>query len=372
MKKLIIFLIAISLFSCAKKATSEYHIDGTLTGFTDNETVYVMKISDSNRQIVIDSTTLNNGKFSIDLPKVESKDFNFIKFSKTPGNILLIAENENITITADKSDLRAAQINGGTENQVFSEYLAEIQKLRETEMKIAENSRTAAQSGDYAQLREIKKESDSLTNQKKTLRIQTIEKNPNSIVSVMALSDLINLKMISSVKANEIFNSMDTNLKESRLGNNAKKTLATMFDETSEIGDQVADFDGPTPDGDKLNLKKTLGKVTLLDFWASWCKPCRIENPNVVRVYNKYHDKGLEIISISLDKSEEKWKQAIQADGLTWNHVSHLQFWQEPIAKRFGVRAIPAAFLLDENGVIIGKNLRGQALEDKISEVLTN
>ena len=372
MKKILILGLSAIAFSCAKKSTSEYHINGNLTGFDGNETVYVMKISDSNRQIVIDSTSLENGKFSIDLPKVESKDFNFIKFSKTPGNILLIAENEQITVTADKDDLRGAKIEGGKENQVFSEYLAKIGELRDVETKIAESSRAAAQAGDYAELKEIKKESDSLTQAKKQLRLETLEKHPNSIVSVMALSDLVSLKMISSTKANEIFANMETDLKESRLGINAKKALSLMFDETSEIGDQVADFDAPTPAGEKLNLKKSLGKVTLLDFWASWCRPCRVENPNVVRVYNKYHDKGLEIISISLDKSAEKWKQAIEADGLKWNHVSHLQFWQEPIAKRFGVRAIPAAFLLDEKGVIIAKNLRGQALEDKISEVLSN
>ena len=95
-----------------------------------------------------------------------------------------------------------------------------------------------------------------------------------------------------------------------------------------------------------------------------------MENPNVVKVYNKYKDQGLEIIGVSLDKSADKWKQAIEKDGLTWKHVSNLKSWQEPIAKNFGVRSIPATFILDENGIIIAKDLRGQALEDKIKELL--
>ncbi|MDO1499000.1 TlpA disulfide reductase family protein [Winogradskyella maritima] len=109
-----------------------------------------------------------------------------------------------------------------------------------------------------------------------------------------------------------------------------------------------------------MALADVLGKVTLIDFWAAWCKPCRAENPNVVSVYNKYHEKGLNIIGVSLDRTADAWKKAIEDDGLTWNHVSHVAYFNDPIAKLYNVNAIPAAFLLDENGVIIAKNLRGQ------------
>ena len=137
-----------------------------------------------------------------------------------------------------------------------------------------------------------------------------------------------------------------------------------------DVGSEAVSFAAPSPDGTNISLKDAMGKLTIIDFWASWCKPCRIENPNVVRVFNKYHDKGLNIIGVSLDRDKNKWLEAIAADDLQWSHVSNLQFWQEPIAKLYGVRSIPATFLLDENGKIIAKNLRGAALETKIAELL--
>jgi thiol-disulfide isomerase/thioredoxin len=113
-----------------------------------------------------------------------------------------------------------------------------------------------------------------------------------------------------------------------------------------------------------------MGKVTIIDFWASWCRPCRTENPYVVEIYNKYHDQGLNIIGVSLDKTKEAWLKAIEDDGLKWQHVSELKFWQDPIAKKYGVMSIPQTFILDAKGIIRAKNLRRQDLENKIKELI--
>ena len=119
-----------------------------------------------------------------------------------------------------------------------------------------------------------------------------------------------------------------------------------------------------------VSLKESLGKVTIVDFWASWCGPCRQENPNVVAIYNDLHAKGLNIIGVSLDKDASKWKEAIAKDKLTWTHVSNLKFWDEPIAKLYHVEAIPATFILDAAGNVVAKDLRGDALRAKIVELL--
>lgn len=119
-----------------------------------------------------------------------------------------------------------------------------------------------------------------------------------------------------------------------------------------------------------VSLKESLGKVTIVDFWASWCGPCRKENPNVVAIYKELHSKGLNIVGVSLDKEAKAWKEAIAKDNLTWTQVSNLKFWEEPIAAQYGVQSIPATFILDATGKVVAQDLRGDELRTKILELL--
>lgn len=139
----------------------------------------------------------------------------------------------------------------------------------------------------------------------------------------------------------------------------------------TRVGGKAPNITMANPQGQNLSLEDLRGKVVLLDFWASWCRPCRMENPNVVRVYNKYKDKGFTVFSVSLDKNKQRWLQAIEQDGLVWpNHVSDLQGWQNSAAKKYGVTGIPFALLLDQEGNIVAKNLRGAALEREVKQLL--
>jgi len=370
MKKIVSILLVATVFSCAKKEEG-YSISADLTGFEAEDMAYINKVSDANRPIVIDSVKVVDGKFKIELPTPESKDFNFISFSKsTKGNILVIAENKALEVKADINDLRGAEVKGGNENKVFSEFLSQIKTQNEVEKSIAQLNATARQNGDFEGLKEVKRRTDSLNTVRKEMRLKVLNENPETISAVMALSDLINYKMVRAVEAKSFFDNFSPEIRDSRLGRAVSQSISSIVETTNNIGDKVADFTAPSLSGGKLSLKESLGKVTILDFWASWCRPCRMENPNVVRVYNKYKSKGLEIIGISFDQKKEKWKQAVENDGLTWKHVSNLKGWREPLGKPFGVRSIPVTYLLDENGVIIAKNLRGQALENKIAQLL--
>lgn len=124
------------------------------------------------------------------------------------------------------------------------------------------------------------------------------------------------------------------------------------------------------PAGEIVKLSSLQGKLVLIDFWASWCRPCRAENPRVLQVYNRYKDKGFEIYGVSIDQDKEAWLQAIEDDGIAWLHVSDLKFWQSPVVKDYQIGAIPATYLIDEEGKIVAKNLRGRRLEEKVSELL--
>jgi thiol-disulfide isomerase/thioredoxin len=126
-------------------------------------------------------------------------------------------------------------------------------------------------------------------------------------------------------------------------------------------------FKGPNPDGVLISLEDRLGKITIIDFWASWCRPCRVENPSLVKLYQKYQYSGLSIVGVSLDKGKNQWLQAIADDGLIWDHVSNLKFWGEPIAKQYKVTQMPTTFVLDESKKIIGVDVKGDDLDAMIA-----
>ena len=137
-----------------------------------------------------------------------------------------------------------------------------------------------------------------------------------------------------------------------------------------EIGTVIPDFEQNDVNGNPVNIKSFRGKYVLVDFWASWCGPCRGENPNVVTAFKKYSSKNFTVLGVSLDKSKDPWLQAIANDGLTWTHVSDLKGWTNAVAQKFGINSIPQNFLIDPNGVIIGRNLRGPDLDAKLESVL--
>jgi peroxiredoxin len=140
---------------------------------------------------------------------------------------------------------------------------------------------------------------------------------------------------------------------------------------TVAVGQKAPDFTLNDVNGNPVSLYSKVGsKLLLVDFWAAWCNPCRQENPNVVKVYKEFNKKGFDVFGVSLDRSKEEWVEAIAADKLTWTHVSDLQYWNNAAARLYAVNAIPANFLLDENGIIIGRNMRGEDLYNKVKEVL--
>ena len=221
----------------------------------------------------------------------------------------------------------------------------------------------------------IVKELTDLTGEKMKKYRAFVDENINSAVAMEAFVTLLQDSEATSAGLKATFEKFPSEVRETKLGKNISEYISKLEENekaqaATAQGKTAPDFSAQTPEGTMLSLKKAMGKATIIDFWASWCGPCRHENPNVVALYNELHGKGLNIIGVSLDKDAAKWKAAIAEDKLIWQHVSTLKGWDDTVAKRYGVNSIPETVLLDANGVIIARGLKGEGLRLKVMELL--
>lgn len=366
----IAFIGILSIFASCQK-DSGYSISGTVENPRAKQRIFVSELSEnSNQTTIIDTLEVVDGKFETDLPDKERPTLSFLTLEGTRGNVLYVADNTSIEFQIYPDSLYASKVTGGEDNELLYSYFDKVRESNEIAARDRGEMMEAFQRQDTATLNNLQQSQRDRAEEDLETKRQLVRENPNSIVSVLVLQDMVNSGMVNSTEAKELYNNLSSDVKNSHLGQMLNQTITSMS--LVEVGSKAPNFSGPTPNGEELVLNDVLGKVTLVDFWASWCKPCRDENPNIVRVYEKYHDEGLNIVGVSLDRpgQKERWEEAIAQDNLEWNHVSNLMYWDDPIAKKYGIRAIPAAFLLDENGVIVAKDLRGEDLENKVAELL--
>lgn len=368
MRRLFAAFLTITLISCNTE-TNTYNIDGVAEGFEENTPILVFTV-ENNQPTVIDTIVVVNGKFTGKLDKTEDPNIHYLNIEKYKGNVLFFPENDDLTVTLYKDSIQASFVSGGAQNASYTEFSRKLRSFNAQKQLNIESYRDASAAQDNNALIQIQNANKKLVAEEIAFKTEFVSTNNNSIFGVMMLSEMVSRKEMAPAEASKIIENLSPKMAASSVAKQLKTAIEGL--KKSEVGGIAPDFSAPTPDGKQLALKETLGKYTIIDFWASWCRPCRAENPNVVRVYNKYHDKGLNIISVSLDKEgqKERWLKAIKDDKMDWYHVSNLKFWQEPIARTYGVRSIPQTFLLDEQGRIIAKNLRGAALETKIASLL--
>lgn len=315
------------LFSQALHAqqSGKVKISGTVKGVSSGK-VYLQKFNNKMFSS-IDSAELKNGTFS---------------FDKT----LELPELYGITLNPDKSPL----------------YVFLDPGKAEVTLDTAAYFRGSTVKGSKSQ--------DLFTAYKKQQNVQIsdfIKANPASIVSAYVLYRDFSYRLTpEQIKENLA-------LLDPKLGNTpyvaVLKDLINVLS-TVAIGQKAPDFTAPDPEGKPVRLSDHRGKYVLLDFWAAWCGPCRRENPNVVAAWKKFHEKGFDVFGVSLDHNKAAWEKAIKDDGLTWTQVSDLAYWNSAPAKLYGVRAIPSNVLIDPNGVIVGRNLRGEDLSKTLEELL--
>lgn len=385
MKKIILLLSAtVVLFSCSKVGKDEYIITGVAKGIENGKTIILQTQNEMGSLIALDTVKVENEKFEIK-GKVTEPAFHTIQLEAANGPIPFILESGEIKIEIDKDTIQKSKVSGTYSNDEYVKFNEEMKTIQKKVMDFQKQNmqamNTAQQTKDTVVINKLMKEYSILQEEvganSKAKYTTYAETHPKSFISALIIQSLISDPSMDPKKAETMYNSLDESLKNTKPGKAIKTRLAEIKNPSAgapvpSVGEAnwSADFSAPNPDGKVISLKESLGKVTIVDFWASWCGPCRRENPNVVAIYNDLHSKGLNIIGVSLDKDADKWKEAIAKDKLSWTHVSNLKFWEEPIARQYQVESIPATFILDASGKVVARDLRGDDLRAKIMELL--
>lgn len=377
MKKIVLIITAAFItIACNKVSENEFLISGTANGIENGKKIFI-EIQGETGSIIKDTGVIENGKFELK-GITESIDLGFIRIENEPINLPLILENGEINVTITTDTVQNSKIGGTKNNDLFQAFNEDskviIRKKGKFEKANAGRIKAAKTAKDTATVNQIMKEYGTFQDELNKVSVNFIKKNPDAYLSVLLLENFTMRQYISLEEIKAYYEKLDKKLLNTKSGKNIKMVLDSQNKATStndvSVGKLAPDFSAATPDGKQASLKQSLGKVTIIDFWASWCGPCRAENPNVVALYKELHSKGLNIIGISLDKDAAKWKEAIAKDGLAWTQISNLKYWDEPIAKEYNVQSIPATFILDAKGVIVAKDLRGDALKAKVKELL--
>jgi peroxiredoxin len=363
MKKLFIFLTVIMLFAACSQAPT-YKVTGELTSI--DGTVYLTHRVVKDKWENIDSTDLVEGKFTFN-GTVKGPEQYLLTFKNTRGFVPFILENAAINIKADLNNPEATKITGSASQDVMTKYGEAMKVFQEQEMELQKAYGSAAQANDEAKIKKIITNYKELQEEKVVASKNFIRNNNKSFASALIASKMIQGKEAKEIDA--IIALLDASLLEIDMVVDMKKKADVL--RKVAIGQIAPDFTMNDTKDNPVKLSSLYGKgYILVDFWASWCGPCRGENPNVVAAYNKYHAKGFEILGVSYDDNKDKWLKAIEEDKLPWIHVSDLKGWGNITAKLYSISGIPSNVLLDKEGKIVAKNLRGDDLKEKLAELL--
>ncbi len=376
MKRLSLFLLA-AIPVCVWAQQNSFTINGQLKNVNENsQWVYLSYAQDGKNNF--DSAQVTDGKYVF---KGEvSEPSPAALFGERPNPYVQLPKKEYTIIFLEPATMSIThvdsfsntQISGSKANTDYARLKKQLEPFSTKMQPLIARYRTAYAMGDTTTVRKLEQELNTLdSTSREDVYASYVRSNPASPIALFALQNYAPMEAfdMKADKIEALFNTLSDANKSSSVGQAIQKRLASV--KKTGIGQVAPDFTQNDTLGNPVSLSSFRGKYVLVDFWASWCRPCREENPNVVKAFNRFKDKGFQIIGVSLDQpgAKQKWLDAIHHDGLAWTHVSDLQYWNNAVAKAYGVEGIPQNFLLDPNGKIIAKSLRGEDLEKKLEEI---
>ncbi len=362
-----VLMIGLLGFACNQTQTSEestgYELSGTISG-AENQLVFIKEYKDGKLQTVdsltIDSVAHFQFKGEVEVPVVRYIQVNEERFE-------LFLENSKITVTAKLGELDKAEVKGSKSHDELVAYQKEAQAFTVRMDSLEAQYQVAAEAKKLAEITRLDSVYEAIMSEKTVFVIDYVKKHSKSFASpYIVRSELV--YSLSLEQLSEIVSSFDAEINKSEYYIFLKDRVEIL--KKVEIGQDFTDFTQNDSLGKPFSLSSLKGKVILIDFWASWCGPCRRANPDVVKIYKKYHSKGFEILGVSFDKSRADWIAAVKKDGLTWNHVSDLQGWGNAAGKLYGIMSIPHTVLIDKQGKIVAKNLDKNELDAKVAELV--
>lgn len=369
-------LILFVLLSCSsrggnpvdQRAGNSITIKGTV-GYPQQGIILLEKIEDQ-QAVPYDTFSINEMNQFNEEVVIEEPGYYRLNFYNKQL-VMLILEDDDVQVDVDGNSRNGfVRVSGSDAHELINKVQTAQQEFQQAPeiREINQEYGAAVQQGNVQRQEELEELYFSLEEDFNN-RIKNIIDSAGTTLAVIDL--LEGGRTLDKDRNFDFYDRKAKELKEAMPENDRVKDFVDQVEKmrVTAIGEIAPEIALPNPEGDTVKLSSLRGNYVLVDFWAKWCRPCRIENPNIVRVYNKYKDEGFEVFGVSLDRNKQDWVQGIEEDKLHWTQVSDLKFWNSEAAKTYGVNAIPFALLLDPEGKIIAKNLRGKALEDKLEEL---
>ncbi|MBR4391761.1 MAG: AhpC/TSA family protein [Bacteroidales bacterium] len=355
----IVLLMAIGLASCSK--SNQFNVNVSLKNADDNTMIYLRKIVD-NKTVVIDSVLFQNEVATLTAPKDETKLLYSIKVKGMRGSMLFFPENQDVTVVGAIDNPTDVEILGGEAQALYNEYNKGFNAFNLQLRDLYSKMEDAYNNNDSVLMESISQQGNEIMKQQGDYTENFIQEHKDHFVGHYVLDEKKQDYTLEELKeAVAGFTTDDLYTKD------LNDYIAKL--ENLAIGKPFIDFTLQTVEGEDVTLSEYIkgNKLTLVDFWASWCGPCRAENPVVLAAYNRYHEKGFEVLGVSIDQDATAWQNAVNADQLPWTHVRDAE---AKVSEDYLIYYIPSNLLLDENGIIVEKNLRGEKLEEALSSRL--